>query len=417
MQENRYIEYKEIVSKTFLKVVSAFANYHDGKIVFGIRDDGSVQGLSDPYKASIDIENAINDSISPVPDYEITVNTNNNTVLLLVYRGDSSPYFYHGKAYRRSDTASVPVDTVELKRLILRGTNRDYEDLPAENQNLTFRILEKELMDTIQIDAFDRNIQKTLGLYVSGTGYTIAAELLADENRYRGIDIIRFGKTEDQVMDRERFENTSIIAEYLNAIRIYQKYYQYEEINGIKRNLVEMIPEIAFREALANALVHRMWDISAAVQIAMYEDRIQITSPGGLPEDISEDEYLHAQVSVLRNPVLAETFLKLNYIEKFGTGIRRIMNAYKNGQAKPSFTFTEHTICITLPVLMSAQTDRTTEIIMHMLIGAKEMSRKELEEITGIKKASLIRALNTLISNNRIEKTGAGRNIKYHMKR
>jgi ATP-dependent DNA helicase RecG len=93
------------------------------------------------------------------------------------------------------------------------------------------------------------------------------------------------------------------------------------------------------------------------------------------------------------------------------------MNAYKNGQAKPSFTFTENTICITLPVLMSAQTDRTTEIIMHMLIGAKEMSRKELEEITGIKKASLIRALNTLISNNRIEKTGAGRNIKYHMKR
>ncbi len=78
MRESRYIEYKEVVSKTFLKVVSAFANYNDGKIIFGIRDDGSVQGLPDPYKASIDIENAINDSLSPVPDYEITVNTNNN---------------------------------------------------------------------------------------------------------------------------------------------------------------------------------------------------------------------------------------------------------------------------------------------------------------------------------------------------
>ncbi len=241
MRESRYIEYKEVVSKTFLKVVSAFANYNDGKIIFGIRDDGSVQGLPDPYKASIDIENAINDSLSPVPDYEITVNTNNNTVILIVHRGSEPPYFYHGKAYRRSDTASVPVDTVELKRLVLRGTNRDYEELPAENQELTFSIFEKELKETLQIDAFDRNIQKTLGLYVPSTGYTIAAELLADENHYRGIDIIRFGETEDQIMDREKFENASIVAEYNSAIQVYKKYYQYEEIKGVKRNTVEMV--------------------------------------------------------------------------------------------------------------------------------------------------------------------------------
>ena len=146
-QENKFVEYKEVVSKTFLKVVSAFANYNDGKILFGVSDEGSVIGLSDPCKAAIDIENAINDSISPVPEYEITVNDKNRTVILNVQRGTETPYFYHGKAYRRSDTASVPVDTVELKRLVLKGTNRNYEDLPAENQKLHFSVLEKETGD------------------------------------------------------------------------------------------------------------------------------------------------------------------------------------------------------------------------------------------------------------------------------
>ena len=413
MRESKYIEYKEVVSKTFLKVVSAFANYNEGKIIFGIRDDGTVQGLSDPYKACIDIENAINDGISPVPEYEITVNTNNNTVILMVYRGPEPPYFYHGKAYRRSDTASVPV---ELKRLVLRGTNRDYEELPAENQDLTFTILEDALKDSLQIDALDRNIQKTLGLYVSGTGYTIAAELLADKNHYRGVDVIRFGETEDQIMDREIFENISIVAEYNSAIQIYRKYYQYDEIKGAKRSTVEIVPETAFREALANALVHRMWDISAAVQIAMYKDRIQITSPGGLPEDISEEEYLHSQVSVLRNPILAEVFLKLNYIEKFGTGIRRMMNAYKNDRLKPRFSFTEHTICVCLPGRSSTQVDSIAEIIMKTLAGSTNMSRKELEVITGIKRATLIRELNALVAENLVERTGIGKNTRYRAK-
>lgn len=414
--ENKYVEYKEAVTKTFLKVVSAFANYNDGKIIFGICDDGSVKGLADPYKARIDIENAINDSIMPVPEYDITVNNNNKTVILNIYRGTETPYFYHGKAYRMSDTASVAVDTAELKRLVLRGTNRDFEDLPAANQELTFSTFEKELRNTLHIDGLDRNIQKILGLYVENTGYTIAAELLADKNNYRGIDIIRFGESEDQIMDRETFENQSLIAEYNSSIQVYKKYYQYDEIKEAKRNTVEMVPETAFREALANAVLHRMWDINAAVQVAMYKDKIKITSPGGLPEDISEEEYLHSQVSVLRNPKLAEAFLKLNYIEKFGTGIRRIMNAYKKERQKPEFSFTEHTICVTLPVRIKTQAENHAEIVLNALAGSAEMTRKELEELTGIKKSTLIRVLNKLLSDGLVWKKGSAKNTRYWVK-
>jgi hypothetical protein len=413
-KEGKYIEYKETVSKTFLKAVSAFANYNDGKIIFGVCDDGLVKGLPDANKACLDIENAINDSITPVPEYDIVVNKRNKTVILNIYKGSETPYFYHGKAYHRSDTASVPVDSVELKRLVLKGTNREFEDLPAGSKELSFSVFEKELKNTLQIDKFDKDIQKTLGLYVKDVGYNIAAELLSDKNVYRGIDIIRFGETEDRIMDRETFEHQSIIAEYNSSIEVYRKYYQYDEIKGIKRETIEMIPEKAFREALANALIHRMWDIPAAVQVAMYKDKIKITSPGGLPEDISEDEYLHSQVSVLRNPKLAEAFLKLNYIEKFGTGVRRIINAYKNEYQKPEFSFTEHTICVTLPVIEKNKTDDMAEIVLKVIVGSDEMTRKEIEKITGIKKATLIRILNKFLNDGIIRKKGLTRNTRYY---
>ena len=353
-KEGKYIEYKETVSKTFLKAVSAFANYNDGKIIFGVCDDGLVKGLPDANKACLDIENAINDSITPVPENDIVVNERNKTVILNIYKGSETPYFYHGKAYRRSDTASVPVDTVELKRLVLKGTNRDFEDLPASSKELSFSVFEKELKNTLQIDEFDKDIQKTLGLYVKDVGYNIAAELLSDKNDYRGIDIIRFGETEDRIMDRETFEHQSIIAEYNSSIEVYRKYYQYDEIKGIKRETIEMIPK------------------------------------------------------------LAEAFLKLNYIEKFGTGVRRIINAYKNEYQKPEFSFTEHTICVTLPVIEKNKTDDMAEIVLKVIVGSDEMTRKEIEEITGIKKATLIRILNKLLNDGIIRKKGLTRNTRYY---
>ena len=70
-------------------------------------------------------------------------------------------------------------------------------------------------------------------------------------------------------------------------------------------------------------LIHRLWDVNASIKVSMLEDRIEISSPGGLPAGISEEEYLNGQVSILRNPIIGNVFFRLKYIEKFGTGIMR----------------------------------------------------------------------------------------------
>ena len=99
-KENKKLEYKETISKTYLKTVSAFANYNDGEIIFGITDDYSVIGINSPNVACLNIENQINDSIKPRPEYNLKIN-DDNTISLCVKQGKATPYRYNGKAYKR----------------------------------------------------------------------------------------------------------------------------------------------------------------------------------------------------------------------------------------------------------------------------------------------------------------------------
>ena len=93
-------------------------------------------------------------------------------------------------------------------------------------------------------------------------------------------------------MDRNIIENISILKMLKESVDMYKKYYQYEKIEGTTRTLVSRVPENAFREAIANALIHRVWDVNTFIKVSMFEDRIEIVSPGGLPSGLGKDEYL-----------------------------------------------------------------------------------------------------------------------------
>ena len=107
MHETRTLEFKEKITNTFLKTVSAFSNYNGGTILFGVDDDGNVKGLPDIKQACLDIENKINDSISPQPNYTLEIQNNNQTIKLTVKSGLQKPYLYKSKAYKRNDTATI----------------------------------------------------------------------------------------------------------------------------------------------------------------------------------------------------------------------------------------------------------------------------------------------------------------------
>ena len=351
MRESRHLEYKESVSGSFLKTVSAYANYGTGEILFGIADNGTVVGIDDAKKACLDIENRINDSLDPVPEYSLSVNEKTSVISLKVQEGLHKPYLYKAKAYRRNDSATIAVDRLELARLILEGQNTSFEELAASNQELSFRTLEEKLTDVLKIASLSLDTLKTLELYTSGVGYNKAGELLADRNDFDGIDIVRFGDSINVIHDRATFEHISILEQFDQSVEMFRKYYEYEQIRESLREQVFLIPVKAFREAVANALVHRTWDVKAHITISMFPNRIEITSPGGLPKGISEEEYLRGGISILRNPIIGNVFYRLHMIERFGTGIRRICDEYQGSIVKPSFDISENAIRIVLPVL------------------------------------------------------------------
>ena len=414
MKESRELELKATITNTFLKTVSAFSNYNTGKIIFGVDDNGKIVGLENIEELCLDLENKINDNISPKPDFRFIKDTKKNIITLIVEEGFNKPYLYKGKAYKRNDTSTVEVDKVELNRLTLLGLNQYYEELKARKQDLEFKVLKKELEEKLSLKDFSKDILKTLNLYDDKNGYNNAAELFADKNNFAGVDIAKFGKNIDEILDRNLFINMSIISQFQKTLEVFNRYYKYEQILGSERIEKELIPEKAFRETIANALIHRTWDVNSNIRMSMYEDKIEISSPGGLPSGISEKEYLNGQISQLRNPILANIFFRLKYIEMFGTGIRRINESYKDYSVKPAFEIFENSIKITLPIITTRLFLTTDEkIVMDILEKGAILSSSEILKMTELKKDKLNRLLKKLIQKNYIDVIGNGRGTKY----
>lgn len=268
-----------------------------------------------------------------------------------------------------------------MNRLILEGSHQSYEELVSQKQDLTFQCLEKALKDKLAIQELNEDILKTLDLYTKNHQYNNAAALLADQNNYKGVDIIKFGQDIDEIMDRIILENKSILLLLEESVEMYKKYYQYEKIDGTSRKIVNRISENAFREAIANAMIHRFWDINAFIRVSMFDDRIEIRSPGGLPSGMSESEYLDGQISMLRNPIIGNVFYRLRYIEMFGTGIKRINKSYYDSITKPEFKVYENSITIILPtVLSTASLTSEEQLIVQLFHGNLKLSRAEIEK-------------------------------------
>lgn len=412
VRESPTVEYKESVTPTFLKTVSAYANYGMGKIEFGVDDGGVAVGLSDPVAECLRIENMINDSLDPAPRYTLKLDENRGTVTLTVYEGQDKPYRSKGKAYRRNDSATAEVDRFEYGRLTLEGSNLTFDALTSARQDLSFHTLEHKCIEHLGISELTSDIMRTLRL-LGKDGYTNAAAILADNNEYPGIDCVRFGDTEDVLLDRETTTGLSAIEQVDRAVAMFARYYRYERIEGVERVQTDRIPLEAFREAVANALVHRTWDVQANVQVALYDDRVVVTSPGSLPAGLTTEQYLYGQISVLRNPIVAEVFLKLDYIEKFGTGIARIRRAYRDSINQPVFDIRGGVVAVALPVTDAFEGSGEEAQVLKALSGGRIMSRSEIEKQAGLSRARTLSALESLLNRNAIMKQGTGRATKY----
>jgi ATP-dependent DNA helicase RecG len=422
--ESPTIELKLKYTNSYLKSVSAFASFDGGKVYFGV-DEGTrkVVGVDNPTETKLKIENAIHDTISPTPPYTLRVvqEDDKDIVILTVTHGKEGPYFYNGNVYHRADTSSAPLSKAEVRRLIMEFDDVDYDELPSTQSDLTFTVLERYVKEVLNIRNTNLDILKTLGLYHRNQ-YNRAAQLLADENNIKasGIDLVRFGETESIFRERVTISGKSLLLQYESALEMFDKWYHpYEEVVGFFREERISIPREAYRESIANAIIHRDFLINSTIRVLMYDDRIEITSPGKLPYGVTEDNYLNGEVSVPRNSIVAEVFHRLNIIEKLATGILRIKNEYRDFAEIPSFSIKDNLIKIILPTVRymdSLKQHGTEESILILLKDNGSMSRSSLETATGLGKTRLVEVLNNLVENGKIERKGKSRGVKYELK-
>ena len=436
--ESKQIEFKREYTKNILKTVSAFSNYHDGEIIIGIDDDCKITGVADPVSVKLNLENAINDNIIPRPYYEIDEEkVENKTIIVLkVYSGENTPYLLSNKAYKRMDTSTVVVQRYDLEALILKGRNQGYDELVYPNNDLYFENLDRKLRAKLNLGVMSKDILKTLEL-IKNEKYTNGAALLSDNNPVHGggVSLIRFeGNSVSQIKDRSMIRNISILELFDKSIEFYYKHINKREIiKGAYRQTVEEVPLVAYREAVANAIVHRSYLVEADVRIEIYDNRIEIISPGGLPIGITKEEYLEGRISITRNKIIADIFFRLGIIERLATGIRRIKEYYKDYKVKPEFSILENSITVILPNVsiggkhteprserinerinerMNELSKEEQKVLSHIIEKGK-INRIETEKLLYLKKTHAVKFLNRLIEQGLIIRIGGGKNTYY----
>lgn len=357
--ETSNIDYKvaleERKPKSWLKSVSAFANSKGGIILFGVDDSThELEGLDDIQQVAEKITEIINARILPLPRYEINSFTEDGKDFLELKIGDgpSTPYYLvidgRKEAFIRSGNQSIPAPEHILNNLILKGKNLTFDALPTDYKinDLSFTLLAATIKEKTN-KKFDENKDFfSLGLANTEKELTNAGLLLSDQNplkqskivctRWKGLNkgII----AEDAIDDKEY--NGSIIALLENADSFIKNNSKMSwKVVGMERQELEEYPITARREAIVNALIHRDYQIlGAEIHIDMFDDRLEITSPGGMFDgSLIQNLEIKNIPSMRRNIVIADIFSRLHYMDRRGSGLSRILESYNDSIQKPKF--------------------------------------------------------------------------------
>lgn len=337
------VEKKKV--KSWLKIISAFSNGTGGLLIFGIDDEDHIVGLDHVKEDSEFVSRKIKERLDPVPQVKMKIvnEEKKNLLLVEVPAGRDTPYYYTGDAvmvaYCRIGNESVVVNANDMKRLVLRGRNSSYDSLISEYDfdNYAFTKL-RERFTVWTGNRFEEKLYESFGIK-SGNKLTIAGALLADESpiTYSRVFCTRWNGLDKSggVMDaRDSAEYSGSLISLLQ-----------EGVSFIKRNMkvmwkktetsrIEMPDYIerSFFEILVNSLVHRDYLVNGSeVHIDIFDDRLTIYSPGGMPNgEFIQNSSIKDTPSIRRNPVLADIFHRLGYMERQGSGLNKIMEGYRH---------------------------------------------------------------------------------------
>lgn len=343
--------------KSWLKSVSAFANGLGGSLFFGIDDDGIVKGLSDVQYVCETISSKIRDYMDPLPEVEIIPHDvdGSRILQLKVNAGHYTPYYYVGDGQRiafvRVGDESIPATAEQMVRLVLKGSNKTFDSLHTDYkaEDYSFTILANSFKERTKQE-WDKKYLLSFGLVTSTANLTNAGALFADDcplwqsrlycTRWDGAE------KGDAINDAEFTGNLLMLfREAMNFVKSNTKR-GWEKLPYGRKNKPEYA-ERAVLEAMVNHFIHRDYTVMGGeVHLDIYDDRLIVTSPGGMYNGmLIQNLDIKDVSSERRNPILANVMAQLDYMEKRGSGLTRICNETKalegyKDELKPVFKST-----------------------------------------------------------------------------
>ena len=343
--------------KSWLKSVSAFANGLGGSLFFGVDNDRTIKGLNDLQSVCETISSKIRDYMDPLPEVEMIPQRINglDILQLKVNTGRYTPYYYVGDGQRiafiRLGEESVPATAEQMLRLVLKGANKTYDSLETayKAEDYSFNILANTFRTRTQQE-WNKKYLISFGLVTSTNTLTNAGALFADDCPLfqSRLYCTRWdGETKgDAINDAEYTGNVLLLLrEAMNFVKSNTRK-GWEKLPDGRKNKPEYA-ERAVLEAMVNHFIHRDYTvIGGEVHLDIYDNRLVVTSPGGMYNGTLIQEQDIADVSSeRRNPILANVMAQLDYMEKRGSGLTRIcketeaLSGYKE-ELKPVFKST-----------------------------------------------------------------------------
>ncbi len=343
--------------KSWLKSVSAFANGLGGSLFFGIDNDGIVKGLYDVQHVCEIISSRIRDYMDPLPEVDMIPHDIDglHILQLKVNAGHYTPYYYIGDGHRiafvRVGDESMPATAEQMVRLVLKGSNKTFDSLATDYkaEDNTFVILANTFKKRTTQE-WNKKFLVSFGLVTNSGVLTNAGALFADDcplwqsrlycTRWDGKD------KSDAINDAEFTGNILLLLrEAMNFVKSNTRR-GWEKLPNGRKNKPEYA-ERAVLEAMVNHFIHRDYTVMGSeVHLDIYDDRLTITSPGGMYNGMLIQDLDIADVSSeRRNPILANVMAQLDYMEKRGSGLTRICNETKalegyKDELKPMFKST-----------------------------------------------------------------------------
>ncbi|MDO5738493.1 MAG: ATP-binding protein [Eubacteriales bacterium] len=352
---NSYIEYKSDIpdkpNRLKAEIVS-FLNAQGGEIWLGVDKQGKpIPELQRNFKVWQELlENWLVNAFEPPVIDLVNLDVNENHFIIRISEGENKPYFFkEGTGFNakgvfiRVGSSKRQANFDEIKRMILSAKSHKFEEAVSEEQDLKFESLQKFLAaEDINFDPYG------LGLKNRSGEYNNAALLLSEQNRtmskiavFQGTDVSIFlNKKEFRGSVLTQLDELLYQAGLMNKVKVI--------ITGAaKRQEYLDYPEGALRETICNAFCHRDWSLTGDIKVEFYDDRVQIFSPGSLPDGLTLED-IKQGMTAKRNHILVNVLDKANFIENYASGIRRIFKDYEGFTKQPNFYISANGVVVTL---------------------------------------------------------------------